>query len=116
MANKTKEYRKLPGYKKGFLLGQYTLWEGSDHLLQMLSRVGVEEYKRFYYSDIQAVVTRKKISGAIQNIVLACLVLIFAIQALNFDGGWSLFYTLVAAGLLILLLVIFSIVSSCDFS
>ena len=105
MAKKTKEYRKLPGYKKGFLLGQYTLWEGTDHLLQMLSRAGVEEYKRFYYSDIQAVVTRKTITGAIQNIVLVCLVLIFALPALKFDGGWSLFYTLVAAGMLILLLV-----------
>ena len=105
MAKTTKEYRKLPGYKKGFLLGQHTLWEGSDHLLQMLSRVGVEEYKRFYYSDIQAVVTRKTISGAIQNIVLAGLVLIFALPAVHFDGGWSLFYALVAAGMLILLLV-----------
>ncbi len=114
MANKTKEYRKLPGYKKGFLLGQHTLWEGSDHLLQMLSRVGVEEYKRFYYSDIQAVVTRKTISGAIQNIVLACLVLIFALPALNFDGGWSLFYTLVAAGMLILLLVNFYRGPTCE--
>jgi hypothetical protein len=71
----------------------------------MLSRVGVEEYRRHHHSDIQAVVTRKTISGAIQNIVLACLVLIFALPALNFDGGWSLFYTLVAAGMLILLLV-----------
>ena len=105
MARKSKEYRKLPGYKKGFLLGQHTLWEGPDHLLQMLSRVGVEEYKRFYYGDIQAIVTRKTIRGTIQNIVLTCLVLIFALPALYFDGGWSTFYWLVAAGMLVLLLV-----------
>jgi hypothetical protein len=55
MAQNTSEYNKLPGSKKGFLIGKYTLWQGSDHLLQVFSRVGVEEYKRFYFSDIQAV-------------------------------------------------------------
>jgi len=42
MAQETKEYRRLSGSKKGFLIGKYTLWEGPDHLLQILSRVGVE--------------------------------------------------------------------------
>lgn len=105
MVQKTKAYRKLPGYKKGFLLGKYTLWEGPDHVLQILSRVGVEEYKRFYFSDIQAVVTRKTAVGTIQNMVTAVLVLIFTLPAISFDGGWSLFYGLVAAGMFLLLLI-----------
>jgi len=105
MAQKTKEYHKLPGSKKGFLIGKYTLWQGSDHLLQIFSRVGVEEYKRFYFNDIQAVITRKTAVGTIQNIVLGCLVLIFMLPAISFDGGWSLFYAIVAAVMLFLLLV-----------
>ena len=105
MAPKAIEYHKLPGSKKGFLIGKYTLWQGSDHLLQIFSRVGVEEYKRFYFNDIQAVVTRKTTVGTIQNIVMGCLVLIFVLPAISFDGGWSLFYAIVAAAMLFLLLV-----------
>jgi len=105
MAQKTKEYHKLPGSKKGFLIGKYTLWQGSDHLLQIFSRVGVEEYKRFYFNDIQAVVTRKTTVGTIQNIVMGCLVLIFMLPAISFDGGWSLFFAIVAAAMLFLLLI-----------
>ena len=105
MVQETNAYRKLPGYKKGFLLGKYTLWEGPDHVLQILSRVGVEEYKRFYFSDIQAVVTRKTAVGTIQNMVTAVLVLIFTLPAISFDGGWSLLYGLVAAGMFLLLLI-----------
>jgi ABC-type multidrug transport system fused ATPase/permease subunit len=105
MAPKAIEYHKLPGSKKGFLIGKYTLWQGSDHLLQIFSRVGVEEYKRFYFNDIQAVVTRKTAVGTIQNIVMGCLVLVFMLPAIFFDGGWSLFYAIVAAAMLFLLLV-----------
>jgi hypothetical protein len=105
MAKITSEYHKLPGSKKGFLIGKYTLWLGSDHLLQIFSRVGVEEYKRFYFSDIQAVVTRKTVIGALQNIFGGLLVLIFALPAISFDGGWSLFYAIVAGVMLLLLLL-----------
>ncbi len=70
MAKKEKEYHKLPGTKKGFLIGKYTLWQGVDHLLHVYSRVGVEDYKRFYFNDIQAIITRKTIAGKVQNAVL----------------------------------------------
>ena len=105
MVQKTKEYHKLPGSKKGFLIGKYTLWQGADHLLQVYSRVGVEEYKRFYFNDIQAVITRKTAVGKIQNIVIGCLVLIFILPAISLDGGWSLFYAIVPAAMFLLLLV-----------
>jgi hypothetical protein len=105
MAPKTKEYHKLPGSKKRFLIGKYTLWQGADHLLQVYSRVGVEEYKRFYFNDIQAVITRKTAGGKIQNIVMGCLVLILMLPVISLDGGWSLFYAIVPAAMLLLLLV-----------
>lgn len=104
MATKMREYHKLPGSKKGFLIGKYTLWQGSDHLLQIFSRVGVEEYKRFYFNDIQAVITRKTAVGTILNTILGCLVLIFVVPAISFAGEWSLFYAIVAAAMFFLLL------------
>ena len=104
MAQNNREYNKLPGSKKGFLIGKYTLWLGSDHLLQIFSRFGVEEYKRFYFNDIQAIVTRKTAIGTWQNLVGGLLVLIFAVPAVAFDGGWSLFYTIVAGVMGLLLL------------
>ena len=104
MAPNTSEYKKLPGSQKGFLIGKYTLWQGSDHLLQIFSRVGVQEYKRFYFNDIQAVITRKTAVGTIQNFVMGFLVLIFTLPAFYFDRGWSLFYAGVAAAMLLLLL------------
>jgi hypothetical protein len=114
MAQKTKEYHKLPGSQKGFLIGKHTLWQGPDHLLQIFSRVGVEEYKRFYFDDIQAVVTRKTAVGTIQNIIVGCFVLIFTLPAIAFEGGWSLFYAIAAAAMFFLLLVGLSKGPTCE--
>jgi uncharacterized membrane protein HdeD (DUF308 family) len=105
MAKKEKEYGKLPGSKKGFIVGRYTLWQGSDHLLHVYSRVGVEDYKRFYFNDIQAIITRKTITGKVQNGVLGFLLLLFTLPVILNDGGWSAFWAAFAGVLLILLLI-----------
>jgi uncharacterized membrane protein HdeD (DUF308 family) len=105
MAKKEKEYRKLPGTKKGFIMGRYTLWQGVDHLLHVYSRVGVEDYKRFYFNDIQAIITRKTIAGKIQNGVLGFLLLLFTLPVILNEGGWSAFWAAFAGVLLILLLI-----------
>jgi len=47
-------YRKLPGHRRGILRGA-SLWVGSDHLLLVRSVRFREEYKRFYFRDIQAI-------------------------------------------------------------
>ena len=114
MAKKNKEYRKIPGLKKGFLIGRYTLWQGSDHLLQVYSRVGVEDYKRFYFNDIQAIITRKTLFGKIQNIVLAIFLLLFTLPAVLNDGGWSIFWSTLAGVLLILMLINFFRGPTCE--
>jgi hypothetical protein len=103
LAEETERYRRLPGRKKSFLIGYYTLWQGSDHLLQIYSRFGVEDYRRFYFSDIQAIITRKTLAGKIQNIVLGCLGCLFGFWAIStesvawsrFHGGAALFFLLV---------------------
>ena len=101
MAKKTREYRKLPGTKKGFLIGRYTLWQGLDHLLHIYSRVGVEDYKRFYFNDIQAIITRKTIVGKVQNAVLGFLLLVFTLPAILNSSLWA-----APAGMLLILLLI----------
>ena len=105
MAKKEKEYHKLPGTKKGFLIGKYALWQGGDYLLHVYSRVGVEDYKRFYFSDIQAIITRKTITGKVQNVVLGFLLLLFTVPAILNDGGWSAFWAALGGVLLILVLI-----------
>jgi len=105
MTKKNKEYQKFPGTKKGFLVGRYTLWQGGDHLLHVYSRVGVEDYKRFYFYDIQAIVTRKTVAGKVQNVVLGFLLLLFTLPAILNDGGWSAFWAAFAGVFLLLLLI-----------
>jgi hypothetical protein len=98
-------YRRLPGKKKGFLIGHHTLWQGSDHLLQIYSRLGVEDYKRYYFNDIQAIITRKTGSGRIANIILGALLGLFGFFAVTSGGGWRLFPAVIAAAILLVLLI-----------
>ena len=114
MANKIKEYKKLPGSKKGFLIGKYTLWQGTDHLLHIFSRFGIEDYKRFYFGDIQGIVTRKTIVGKVQNIILGCFFLLFGGPALIFDGGWSIFFAIISALIFIFLLINLYLGPTCE--
>jgi len=105
MARHKKEYQKLPGSKKGFLIGKYTLWQAEDHLLHIFSRFGVEDYKRFYFTDIQAVITRKTIVGKIQNVALACFIPVFLLPTFLLDSGWTIFYAIAAAMMFLFLLI-----------
>jgi len=69
MSKTVREYQRLPGRKRRFF-GCNTLWLGKDHLLHIDSNVFAENYKRLYYSDIQAIITRKTDRGRNTNIVL----------------------------------------------
>jgi len=50
-------YVRLSGKKRGFF-SQYTLWKGGDHVLAVVSNGYSEDYRRFYFKDIQAVIIR----------------------------------------------------------
>jgi hypothetical protein len=47
-------YRKLPGSRRGIFFGS-SVWMGPDHLLLVKSQRFQEEYKRFYFRDVQAI-------------------------------------------------------------
>lgn len=53
-------YRKLPGRRRGFLFGS-SVWLGPDHLLLVKSSRFREEYRRFYFRDIQAIVSAEAV-------------------------------------------------------
>jgi len=114
MASEISTYQRLPGKKKGFLIGHYTLWQGSDHLLQIYSRLGVEDYKRFYFNDIQAIITRKTNTGKIQNFVLGALTGLFGLFAVNSWSGWSIFPAVIAGVMLLIWIINFFKGPTCE--
>ena len=46
MTKQEKIYTRLPGRKRGLIIGVNTLWQGPDHLLAIDSKRFSEDYKR----------------------------------------------------------------------
>ena len=103
MARNKKKYQRLPGKKKSFLIGYHTLWQGADHLLSVYSRFGIEDYRRFYFTDIQSIIVHKTVSGKIQNLILGLFLAIFALMAFRLDSGLEIFGGIMAGCFLIFL-------------
>ncbi|MEO7298893.1 MAG: hypothetical protein ABI042_09990 [Verrucomicrobiota bacterium] len=89
-----KEYRKLPGRglrSRGAISVSQTsctLWLGEDHLLQIDSQGGyTEDYKRFYFRDIQAVTVRKTVNGMAWTLSLSAVVLTLGLIALGVNNS-----------------------------
>ena len=105
MARAEKMYRRLPGREAG-LLSYSRLWLGPDHLL--LARTTLffsEEYKRFYFRDIQAIITRRTERREILNIILILTAIVFGVLAAFTNDGWSAFSVGMTGTLLVALLV-----------
>ncbi len=72
-------YRRLPGRgprRGGFIsvsFSRCSLYLGEDHILGVENNGFSEDYKRFYFSDIQAIMTRKTRRGTAWDFVLAFL-------------------------------------------
>ncbi len=47
-------YRRLPGHRQGVLFGA-SLWLADDHILSVRSWRCREEYRHFYFRDIQTI-------------------------------------------------------------
>ncbi len=69
-------YRKLPG-ASGVLL-KSKLWLGPDHVLHVRRGLFSEEYRRYYFRDIQAIVLVEKDSLAVYLYALAGLLAVWA--------------------------------------
>lgn len=81
-----------------------SLWAGPDHLLAIDSRGFSEDYKRFYYKDIQAFITRKTLQGKIQNILFGIFCGLFILFAILTGNGWAIFWEILTGLFLLLLL------------
>ena len=82
---KPKLYQSLPGRgRRGLFLSfavsssWCSLWLGPDHLLSVESRNYQEEYKRFYFRDIQAVIMRRTQRASATNVFFLIMLVLFA--------------------------------------
>jgi hypothetical protein len=68
--------------------GEYSLWLGDDHLAYLQYFMYTEEYKRFYFEDIEAVIVRKNAAYWIWAPVFLVLAGIFFLFGLL--GSWQI--------------------------
>lgn len=111
MVNLKKEYHRLPGRGRkrgGFLLTvariRARLWAGKDHLLLVYNSGYTEDYKRFYYRDIQAVVTRKTGRGVVWSTVLGLFAVFFAALSSTTGKDAAVVFWVIAGSFFALLL------------
>lgn len=106
------EYKRLPGTGYAFLgFGRSSLWLGEDHILMIVRRGYVEEYKRFYFRDICTIVIQK--TGLYLALNAAAGLLLSAFLFLHFLGviqwHWSnaehIALAIPSASLLLILLI-----------
>lgn len=106
---KDPEYRRLPGRgikRNGIATAaRCRLWLGTDHLLCSDYAWYSEDYKRFYYRDIQAIVIRKTAVGKITSMVLAGLSIPLLFAGVISSDGWQIFWFIVSGTLLLSLLI-----------
>ena len=93
-------YHKLPGRRRG-LIRSASLWTGADHLLSVKSDRIHEDYKRFYFRDIQAIVVTKvpRFPVSTRALALGALLLIAISVARLRAPGLAIWLWLLAAGL-----------------
>jgi len=107
MADSKLHYQKLRGrgYTRKFFKGgsAWRLWLGNDHLLSVKSTWWSEEYRRFYFRDIQAIIILPTQTQSVLNVTFGLPAAICMVLVVTQGAGWNiLFGTLfmIFAGLL----------------
>ena len=91
-------YRQI-GCSRRTPVSKSTIWVAGDHLLSVESNRMAEEYRRYYFRDIQALVLEKSASGrtTVTYPLIAILILVTAVAL--YAGRWlAVFPFLVLAG------------------
>src|SRR5258706_15387609 len=96
---------KLPGAKRT-LFRKATLWLAADHILSVDSHRFSEEYKRYYFKDIQAIIVRQTGYTAMSKAIDLVFAIFLALLAL---AAWRLQSrsAAIAGGLILIGFVIF---------
>ena len=84
MIRKEKEYVRLPGSAFSART-RASLYLGGDHLLSVHNSGYTESYKRFYFRDIQAIVTQKTGDGTLWSIFFSIFTAAWILIALIID-------------------------------
>ncbi len=85
MARKERKYKRLPG--RPFTPFEVrSLWQGPDHLLWVESVFFKENYKRFFYSDIQCTILQRTGTHLLWSFIWGSLALICALIAFLVPG------------------------------
>jgi len=90
------EYRRLPG-RSGLLI-RHSLWMQSDHLLRVRANPFSEQYRRYYFADIQALVLTELHGTAAFSLYAAAIFLAFIGGLLVYSRhpAWGIFCGLAA--------------------
>ena len=89
MAKQENEYQRLPGRSSFFLIIRSKLYLGKDHLLRVNSNGWTENYRRFYFSDIQSVVvslTKGQWVWVIVHLIFCALFILWLLWVENTPG------------------------------
>jgi hypothetical protein len=81
-----------------------TLYAGPDHLLSIFNAAYSEDYRRFYYRDIQAIAICETKDRAKWGAIYGGIVVILLLIAFLAGGAWAIFLMLLAAVFLIVFL------------
>ncbi len=83
-----------------------TLWLTDDHILSVDNHVFSEDYKRFYFRDIQAIVFSKTRRGAVWNMVLSIFVALWLLTMFSQEAmEWRITWLIVAVLFIVLLVI-----------
>jgi hypothetical protein len=111
-----KEYQRLTQSANGgrgrftvAFASRQSLWLAKDHLLSIRSNRFIEDYRRFYFRDIQAITLRRTRRRAIWNMVLSLALLVSLASFLSSPRSilsvdmwpWHLLFAIVSLPLLI---------------
>jgi hypothetical protein len=105
-------YQRLPGRgprRRGlitFSFSRCSLYLADDHVLAVDSNGFSEDYKRFYFSDIQGIITRRTRRGGTWSIVLALMIACSLMGALFLEKeAVRIFFWVLSGAFLVFLLV-----------
>src|ERR1044072_4988072 len=84
-----KQYRRLRGLR--WSSGRFLLRVADDHLLVCDYRTGfIENYKRFYFRDIEAIIVRKTVHWVVALVIWVFFALCFLVVGfgIEWNPGW----------------------------
>ena len=105
-------YKRFPGTWAP--LAKDTLWLASDHMLYVVLWFITEEYKRFYFRDIQSVMIRRTATWKHMNIGLPIAAAVLGLLAWASGEGWAYFFILLAGVTLLAWLVNLLLGPTCE--